>query len=265
MMRLKNKIVPIILIAGILGLFATISFSSILGSKSIYIDFRNPTDLDKQAIISDTSILTLSKDGWGWEGEGVTHEGWFKTKPLAIGLSWRPTFVATIRVVIKPKVHEIDFDKEHKMMPDIGDIYVRYSSDLVHWSTWQALQHTNPQPTDGRYFNASIRVPYQDRGRYGQLLTQYSMLDVPWKSDEEAAVKWILKQQPDFFTKNLPFIGYIEFLYENTFYSGQKIQTFQANVSYGISGLHAIPKDQAVYKDRDNFPWRFDASSHDKK
>ena len=33
------------------------------------------------------------------------------------------------------------------------------------------------------------------------VVSEYSSLDVPWKSDEEAAVKWILEREPDFFEK----------------------------------------------------------------
>ena len=35
----------------------------------------------------------------------------------------------------------------------------------------------------------------------------YQKQDVQWRSDEEAAVKWILKMDPDFFSRNLPFMG----------------------------------------------------------
>ena len=39
----------------------------------------------------------------------------------------------------------------------------------------------------------------------GKLLSQYSTLDVPWKSDEEATVRWILERNPEFFSKQDPF------------------------------------------------------------
>jgi hypothetical protein len=91
------------------------------------------------------------------------------------------------------------------------------------------------------------------------LLSEYSRLDVPWKSDEEAAVRWILERRPDFFSTDLPFIGYIEFLFEGSIHGGQRIRTFEASVSYGMSGLHSPPKDRNAYKDRDSSPWRFRA------
>ena len=67
---------------------------------------------------------------------------------------------------------------------------------------------------------ADVGIPERELRQYQGYLEQYSKLDVPWTSDEEAAVRWILKQQPDFFERSLPFIGYIEFLFDAPFYEG---------------------------------------------
>jgi hypothetical protein len=259
------KIVSIILIIGIVGLFTSLSYSAIDDFKSIKIDFRNALDAADKASWSDPDVIKITNDGLGWDGHNEVKEGWIRTKPIALGLSWRPATVATIRVTIKPAPKEITLDNGQKMTPYLGDVYARYSPDMVHWSTWQILQHNDPQPADGRYFHAAIQVPDQERAEYGRYITQYSMLDVPWKSDEEAMVRWVLAQQPDFFVKHLPIIGYIEFLYENNFDSGQRITSFNADIIYMLPGLHSAPKDQNVYKDRESIPWRFDARDKNKK
>jgi hypothetical protein len=129
---------------------------------------------------------------------------------------------------------------------------VRYSPDLKHWSSWQCLQRAEAQSNEekknpGRYYSGTIRVPCRERSEYGRLLSQYSTLDVPWKSDEEAAVRWMLERDPESFSKQIPFIGYIEFLFEGGFHGGQRIQSLRAEVSYAMGGMHCTPRDAAVY------------------
>jgi hypothetical protein len=68
-----------------------------------------------------------------------------------------------------------------------------------------------------------------------------------------------LKDNPDFFSRHLPFIGYVQFFFEGGFYAGQRIESLKADVSYGMGGLHSVPRDKEVYEGRDSFPWRFKA------
>ncbi len=91
---------------------------------------------------------------------------------------------------------------------------------------------------------------------YRQQLGKYAELDVPWKSDEEAAVRWIVENDPGFFERQIPFIGYIEFLYEGSFHGGQRITSLGAEVTYAMSGLH-YPPENDDYGDRDSRPWSF--------
>ena len=83
-------------------------------------------------------------------------------------------------------------------------------------------------------------------------------MDVPWASDEEAAVRWITDQDPAFFKRALPFIGYLEFLYEGSFYGGLRVRQFSATIHYAVSGMQMEPKDPSVAKNRQG-PWRYKA------
>ena len=84
-------------------------------------------------------------------------------------------------------------------------------------------------------------------------------MDVPWRNDEEAAVKWILEKQPDFFEKQIPFIGYVEFMHEAPLYGGQRIRSLEASVFYGMGGLHSPPKDKNDKRYTEFGPWNFKA------
>ena len=158
-------------------------------------------------------------------------------------------------------MEEITLGNGQVTTPYQGDVYVRYSPDTMHWSTWQVLGPGDQQTSiliqnPGWHFSGTVRVPYSAREEYDTFLGKYATLDVPWRSDEEAAVQWIVENDPDFFEREIPFIGYIEFLYEGSFHGGQRIASFRAEITYGMSGLHYAPENDD-YGDRDERSWSF--------
>ncbi|PWU20705.1 MAG: hypothetical protein C5B50_03380 [Verrucomicrobia bacterium] len=233
----------------------------IMDFKQLRVEFTNSAEATNKATWAES--LTITSEGLGWDGESAgVRSGWIETRPLAVGTSWRAPGTVSVRVAVQPAAREITSANGQKSTPDAGDAYVRYSPDKQHWSSWQALQRSQPTNRDdksARCYEAKVSVPERDRAEYGRLLSEYSTLDVPWKSDEEAAVHWILERDPEFFSKQIPFMGYVEFLFEGSFYGGQRVRSFKAEVWAGMSGLHAIPRDQGVYTNRDS-PWRFEGT-----
>ena len=227
-------------------------------------------DAQSKVTWSEAEKMTVSREGLGWDGEGpALGAPWIQTKPLAMGLSWRPPNSVTVRVSIEPPPGVFTLDNE-KMTIDAGDVYVRYSPDRKHWSFWQFLQRAEPQSTEeklrpSRHYSGLIQVPNRERSEYNKLVLDYARMDVPWSSDEEAAVRWILERDPGFFVKHIPFIGYVEFLWEGQLRGGQRIRSFKADLSYGMGGLGGMPPgdDAAVHKNRDG-PWRFEAGKDSK-
>jgi hypothetical protein len=243
----------------------------ILDYKELAIDFTDSRDAAGKADWSERDKITVSEKGLGWDGEASSsRDGWIQTKPMAVGLSWRPPYAVSVRVTVRPLPTEIVLANGQKSTPYGGDVYVRYSADLKHWSSWQVLQQAEPQSHDdkqhpGRHFQGSVRIPYRERAEYSERLSEYSRLDVPWKSDEEAAARWLVEKEPDFFAKRIPLIGYVQFLFEGHFHGGQRIRSLKASVSCGIGGMHAAPKDPAARNGRDSIPWRFKADAEAEK
>lgn len=255
-----------LLVLGLAGVMAASATAGILDFKVLAIDFTNAADAGAKAVWSEPDKLTVTTNGLGWDGEpAASRDGWIQTKPLALGLSWRPPYAVTVNVRLDPEPAPFVLNNGQTSSPYAGDVYVRYSPDLLHWSTWQALQSgaprglTDDKPTPGRRYSGAVRVPYVAREAYGRLLAEYARLDVPWKSDEEAAVRWILEKDPAFFAREIPFIGYVEFRFEAGFHGGRRITAFRAEVSYGMSGIHSAPRDRASYEARDSIPWSFKA------
>jgi hypothetical protein len=230
-------------------------------STHLAIDFTNLTDAQAKATWSPADRIGITVNGLGWN---VKHTDWVfpwvETKPVALGLSWRAATSAD--VTVKVNVWPRDIHRENPSCPYVGGVFARYSPDAKNWSSWQALQQQEKDktsdPQQGIIFKGEVGVPQREQKEYGDLLSEYSTLDVPWNCDEEAAVKWILAKDPDFFKKHLPFAGYVEFLFEFPFYYEGRLTKFEAEMWMLLGGLHTIPKDPNAQKDRD-VPWRYKA------
>lgn len=234
---------------------------TILDYKVLEIDFTDPADAAAQASWTPADELTVTDEGLGWDGESASSwDGRIHTVTMAQGLSWRPASSVSVRVHLQPPMKGFTLNDGSTSVPYGGNVFVRYSPDKQHWSSWQVLESEQKPEEPGRHYSGVVQVPGVARAEYQRRLEQYGARDVPWVSDEEAAVRWIVGEDPDFFEKNLPFIGYIELLYEGSFYGGQRLQSMKIEVSCAISGRHIPPDDPTAAKGRDSIPWRFEAA-----
>lgn len=235
--------------------------AAVQGSNRLSIDL---TKLEEAQSKADWfPKLKVTPEGLGFDGPASeTVDGWLQTKPMGVGLSWRPPTSVRLNVVIKPEAKSIKLDNGQTFTPFAGRVFARYSADFEHWSSWQALKQDSSASTNSseRIFSGDLTVPQRDRQSYSAHLSDYSRLDVPWGSDEEAAVKWIVQTDPKFFEHNLPFIGYVEFMFEAPFQGSRRITSFDATIDYVVGGFHQIPKDKTVKEqERDTIPWRYKA------
>jgi len=265
----------------ILLLLATIAslypaYADMMENRDVVLDFTNREQIIERAKWSDPQYVVLTEKGLSLvmdERDGVppgeyhkvSRDIWIETTdPIAVGWSWRPVYSMHIRAERFPS-GEFTFGENSVAYPS-GTLYVRYSPDSVHWSTWQAIDVQAPKDKTSprQIYSGIIGVPNRERAEYSALTSEYSKKDVPWKSDEEAAVKWILETEPDFFEQHLPFIGYVQFLYEVSLRGDESIQKLDINLNYGAGGMHSIPKDKEIYEDHKG-PWRFKAKTEDAK
>lgn len=236
--------------------------AQILGANELKINFTDQHDAKVKATWSEPDKIRITEAGLGWDGEtNASRDSWIQTIPLAIGLSWRPAQSAHITAELKPQMKSVTLPNGQTYTPGFGSMFVRYSADAKHWSTWQAMDYPKPQrgaPTE-RKFTAFVNVPRRERAEYLSYMKRYQKMDVPWTSDEEALVKWILRKDPQFFSRSIPFVGYVQFLYEISLPGGQRITDYRVTASFGVGGMHQPPKNTNVYKERDNIRWRFKA------
>ena len=244
-------------LVGLLCLFAAAADASISSSTPVTISFTNRHEAETKAIWSETNHLTITSAGLGWDGEpAATREGWIQTKPVGVGLAWRPTAGVNLRVRIEPAPQPIKLNSGQTYTPYFGRVFARYSPDARHWSSWHELrQDGTNSPT---VHQGSMAVTRRAQQRFAQHRSAYAKLNVPWPDDTEACVRWLLQREPDFFATELPFIGYVEFLIEGSFHGGQRIRSFDADISWVVSGMHQPPKDGQPHPSFER-PWQFKA------
>lgn len=262
------KTSPLLSMLGILTLLlaAPASHASMLGMQNLTVDFTNQKDASTKATWPDTFDATT--DGLGWKGDaGWSRDGWIQTQPLELGVSWRPASAVSVTATITPApgVKTAEFQN--------GEVYARYSPDSKHWSTWQLLPRHQPKNDDkenkeeqsGIQFRGELCVPTVARKEYGELLWQYQKRkDVPWGSDEDAACRWIVKSQPDFFATHTPFIGYAQIRYEGSFHGGERIKALNVHLGYCIGGTATVPNDPNYKEKPGSWSFKGEAESEEK-
>lgn len=234
-------------------LLTTVASAQIMIINNHVIDFTLPEQAAKLSAWSAPENLGCTKDGFGWNGYQFTScDGWIETKPLAIGTSWRPTHGAGIRIKIETNYPAIASTDPHVKDALHPSVFVRYSADRVHWSDWQLTERNEDPPEPGTVlYTTRVRVPRRASQAYHAKLQQWSQRDdIAWASDEDEFCRWLVKQEPDFFVKERPFVGYVQFLLEASFEGSQRLTRFEANVAWAVSGIHQPRPKVPVAKKR---------------
>lgn len=228
-----------------------LAVAEIDGGHRQVIDFTQSERAAKLAIWSDPEHLGCTSDGFGWDGDKLaSRDGWIETEPLAIGTRWRPTQNAGIRIKIQTNYQAIVVTGPQSKAFHTPSIYVRYSPDRVHWSDWQPAElNEDPRSPGAVLYTARVGVPMRTSQAYRAKLHEWSRRDdIAWGSDEDEFCRWLVKHEPDYFSKSLPFVGYVQFLLEDSFKGNQRLTRFEADVHWGVGGIHQIPRDPAAQK-----------------
>ena len=254
---------PFLLLAAIIALVQTRGILGFLESEAevFKLDFTNADTIKTKATWSRPERINVTKDGLGWDGDpNSSVEFWLQTtEPIAVGSALRPESFVSIRASIQPP-GKFTFEGGTTVFPD-GEMYVRFSPDAKHWSTWQCLDFKMPRNRENpqQVYEGLVRVPYRERESYRGLVEKYWETSPASNGDEEDAVRWILKEAPGFFEKTLPFIGYLQFLFETSRFGSHRIKAINIE-AYGSEeegGIESVMVGEL--RRRKPGPWRFKA------
>ncbi|TWT90744.1 hypothetical protein Mal64_11410 [Pseudobythopirellula maris] len=227
-------------ICAMLGwVIATAAHGGIVLVHAVTIDFRDELDASAKADWTQNERLDITDEGLGWSGEPTSHfESSVRTKPIALGYNWRPPQQAGVTVTLVADRSTYTLKRGQESRPYQGQVYLRYSPDLKHWSTWHVAKLRSVDDGDEMTFDASVGVPRSVRKPYADLLQAYSRRDdVAASWDEEAAVRWIVGREPRFFAKQLPLVGYVQVMYEGNFSGDRRVRSMNLNIGYAMSGM----------------------------
>ena len=233
------------------GMLTAEAGAEIIGNHQQVIDFTQPELAAKLATWSDPEHLGCTTDGFGWDGDKrASRDGWIETAPLAIGTGWRPTVNAGIRIKVQTNYPAIVSTGPHSMVFYTPSIYVRYSADRVHWSDWQPTDlDEDPRAPGTVLYTTRVGVARRTSQAYHAKLEEWSRRDdIAWGSDEDEFCRWLVKQDPDYFAKARPFVGYVQCLLETSFKGSQRLTRFEADVQWSVGGIHQFAKDPAAEK-----------------
>lgn len=223
------------LLRGMIALaYGTTAVAQILSMSGLELDFTKPK-VAEQASWTQSAYLKLGPSGLVNEAPGNVFVPLQlqTTEPIAIGLAWRPARSASIDATLSP------------VSTSKGRMFVRYSPDTKHWSSWQVLSSRSAGPAVYA-FSGELVVPQQERDEYDKMCLGID--------DAEACAQQVVTSQPDYFAKHIPFIGYVEVLYEADFHAGQRIEHLNIYIPWGVGGLTSTTTNKTTPG-----PWRFRA------
>jgi hypothetical protein len=178
----------------------------------------------------------------------MAAEVWVQSQPISAGMSWRPPTSATVRLEVEAGAEDFTYLKA----------YFRYGCDRAHWSTWYNLQSLKPQ--DGiaiSAFESDLAIPRMAQSAYHAKMKEWWTTNPPWSSDEHELSVWIAKQDPDFFSREFPFIGYVQVRIEGET-TGLQLKSLSVKVNSAVSGLTTLSNGRR--RSTTGEKWFFDVS-----
>lgn len=201
-----------------------------------------------------SSSVSLSESGLFLErlSPNTSAEVWVQSQPIAAGMSWRPPTSVTIKVDVEADAGSFAY----------LHAYFRYSCDRVHWSTWYNLSSAKAQGRNAvSVFGGWLSIPRMAQKAYHTQQQEWWKTNPAWSSDEHELCNWIVGKDPEFFSHEFPFIGYVQARIEGET-KGIQLKSLAINISSAVSGLTALGKGRA--RSTTGEKWFFDTSKINK-
>jgi hypothetical protein len=178
----------------------------------------------------------------------MAAEVWVQSQPISAGMSWRPPTSVTVRLEVEAGAEDFTY----------LNAYFRYGCDRVHWSTWYNLRSLKPQDGIAAFaFESDLATPRMAQSAYHAKMKEWWNTNPPWSSDEHELSVWIANQDPDFFSREFPFIGYVQVRIEGET-RGLQLKSLSVKVNSAVSGLTAFSSGRG--RSTTGEKWFFDVS-----
>ena len=168
------------------------------------------------------------------------------TRPYPVALTYHPLYSVGITATVQPT------NTLSTPFPSEGHVYVRYGIDTQHWSTWIPLPRSQDKEGPIR-FGLSLEVPTIQRKSFMDYQRQFSQLNTPPTYQVGDTLDWIQEQDPQFLENNIPFIGYLQFLYETDETGADEIDRIDITIMRAYGGMIPYPPSEKA----NHGPWKY--------
>jgi hypothetical protein len=180
------------------------------------------------------------------------YEFWIQTEPTSVGAAWRPPASVGIQIGVFG-TSTFFKDRNPQLLAAVADdpiefeMFVRYSADKVHWSTWQLLGAAE-SCVEGNSGGCGRRIPFKGAmksfagtiGIPNLTLKPYNERLEKWKpcASEIDYWRWLEKNDPGYIEKEIPLIGYLQFRLEGQIdVRDLSLTSIKPVVSSAVSGI----------------------------
>ncbi|MGC9367360.1 MAG: hypothetical protein ACP5FK_10035 [bacterium] len=222
--------------------------SSILGFDQYEVNFSEDSTLTG---LKYSDNFQLSEDRLCYTNPGNQY-AWIKTAVYPVGLAFRPARAVSLNLDVTGKIPDSIY----------GYVYYRYSADKVHWSEWTNMPREDSTGEDYlRSYCFHIIRPHTVDLQYQRMQEEWKKTGPVWICDEDALCRWIALNNPEYFSWEIPFVGYVQYYIEFP-YLYEKISIEQVNVSamWVVSGLTTLPTDGSEGDTQSK--WHFDLNEY---
>ena len=246
-----RRLTRFVLLLSALSLMTATIQAQFFSSDSITIKFAPTEKLDG---VTWAPAVSLTDSGLylGRLSPDSSAEIWVQTQPISAGMSWRPPSSIMVRVDVESGAEDFTYLRS----------YIRYSCDKAHWSTWYNLSPAKTR-TNGMAFTYEgwLSLPRIAQKAYADLAMEWWKTDPAWASDDHELCVWIAKRNPEFFSSEFPFIGYIQVRVEGES-RGLRLASLRVSANSSVGGLASIKKRQV--RSTTDEKWFFDLSKTNK-
>jgi hypothetical protein len=220
-------------------LHTTTGFAQIMHSYRSMISFTEGSPTDG---VEWSAALRLSRDGLIASSDGAFEPPDFapnsiQTPPIPADWSWRLPSLANVRIDVHGELSPRRGREDFPARPLRA--FVRYGIDRVHWSSWYEMPEVDDADTDARRFRARIQLPAVARSQFNRLKREWEVTKPEWTDDEHALCVWIAQHHPDYFSREVPLIGYIQVRLESIS-SGMNVTAIDIVGSGSASGFSSV-------------------------
>ncbi len=222
-----RKMIPFLLLAILLTIPTTSSFAQLTSIDAEEVNF---TKKDFKDQVWYSSAFTLTDEGLVYQpAEGQTGKLLrVQSQPIPSPSAIRPPASVSLWMDITSNVPN----------EKLKTVWFRYSSDLRHWSEWRLFSEEveSIASLKGRH---GLAVSKDDsRDRFLGFRNQWINTNPEDVNDENECSHWIVRQDPTFFEKEKPFVGYIQYLIDFPEDAGPiRIQRIKLSTMSTVSGL----------------------------